>query len=139
MKTEINGIGLRHYAEFVRAAQHRVIVKLGIPEDDDGSFIFVLNWDRYYANPVVLKFSVGDNSCCEHRYFHTDDDLSSYVGSSIDDIEVREMPDEEDESGNVLESDAIIVTTNKGQFTIMNYNAHNGYYGGVSLEIETDS
>ena len=32
----------------------------------------------------------------------------------------------------------LIITTSKGQFTVANYNEHNGYYGGFALIASVD-
>lgn len=90
-----------------------------------------------------LAFSFEDNSktkffdngqtCCEYRYMHTDDNLQDFIGAVFNSVEIREGPEENGEYGESKESEFMIVNTSKGQFTIVNYNEHNGYYGGFSL------
>jgi hypothetical protein len=66
---------------------------------------------------------------CETRWMHTDDDLSVFVGSHFISAEVRDGP--EKRSGWVdIESQFLLITTDLGTATIVNYNEHNGYYGG---------
>lgn len=78
------------------------------------------------------KIGIRDDgqSCCEHRYMTCDDDLSYFVGAYLCDAEVRDGP-KDDESGEPHEQQFLIVTTNKGDFTVANHNEHNGYYGGL--------
>jgi len=80
-----------------------------------------------------LIFWDDGQSCCEHRYMHTDDTLDYYQGSTFNGVDVKSGPEEEDEYGDCKESEFLIVTTSKGQFTVVNYNEHNGYYGGFSI------
>ena len=74
-------------------------------------------------------------SCCEHRYMTTDDDVQSLVGSVIQTIMVKSGPDFEDDY-DVHEQEFLEIQTNKGFITIVNHNEHNGYYGGFSLNIK---
>lgn len=90
--------------------------------------------------------------CCESRYMHSDDKLSYYIGAKllngrIEDVsnsyeKVREFLDhfiktgEESFYTNETECQFLIIDTDKGSFTIANYNEHNGYYSGFNLEFE---
>lgn len=69
-------------------------------------------------------------SCCERRYMHTDDKLEDFVGTRLLGAEVRDGGVEDDEWGDVKESQFLIISTSIGEFTVVNYNEHNGYYGG---------
>ena len=80
----------------------------------------------------------GGRSCCESRWMHTDDELTSFVGSILLGAEVREGPEVESD-WEYKESQFLIVKTSLGEFTIVNYNQHNGYYGGFWLSIESTS
>lgn len=108
----------------IESATGKEIAKLAI-EDDRLKFTFV-------DDSVMSLFDDGQ-SCCERRYMHTDDDLSHYVGATLQDAEVREGPSESGEYGDAKDSAFLIVTTSKGQFTVVNYNVHNGYYGGFAI------
>ena len=81
------------------------------------------------------KMGIRDDgqSCCEHRYMTTDDDLLSFVHSKLLDAEIRNAPEREDEYG-VHEVRFLIVTTSVGQFTLETHNEHNGYYGGFYVQ-----
>ena len=74
-------------------------------------------------------------SCCEHRYMTTDDDVQSLVGSVIQTIMVKSGPDIEVDYDS-HEQEFLEIQTNKGFITIVNHNEHNGYYGGFSLNIK---
>lgn len=91
-------------------------------------------------NQLVFKFSDGtrlrmfDNgqSCCEHRYMVTADDLTEYANTTLLDFELKNAPDEEDQYGE-HEVQFLDVKTSKGVFQMSNHNEHNGYYGGFYI------
>jgi len=66
-------------------------------ENDELRFSFVDD-----SEPIKL-FDDGQ-SCCEHRYMHTDDDLEYYVGATLQGAEVADGPGGEDEYGEEKES-----------------------------------
>lgn len=82
------------------------------------------------------KLSIWDDgqSCCEHRYMHTDDKLKDFIGGKLMDIEVANAPDIVGEYGDAHEVQFLKVKTGKGWFTIETHNVHNGYYGGFSIK-----
>lgn len=94
-------------------------------------------------NELVFTFEDGykmgvfddGQSCCESRWMHTDDKLEDFIDSTLINIEVREGSNWEDD-GDYTESQFLIVTTSLGAFTMVNYNEHNGYYGGFWMECE---
>lgn len=86
-----------------------------------------------FADGYKMRLSDEGQSCCEHRYMHTDDDLDYYIGSTLLDVETKPGPEESLEYGDVKESEFLIITISLGQFTIVNYNEHNGYYGGFLI------
>ena len=82
-----------------------------------------------FTDGTTLSLWDGGQSCCEHRYMNTDDNLDEFVGARFMGAEVR--------AGgawaagyDVEESQFLIVHTSLGEFTVVNYNRHNGYYGG---------
>ena len=79
-----------------------------------------------------LKLFDDGQSCCEHRYMQTDDNLSDFVGATLVSAEVRDVPNEPDEYGE-HEVQFLVVTTSKGDFTMASHNEHNGYYGGFLI------
>lgn len=106
---------------------------------------------------VVLVDRCGQ-SCCEHRYMHTDDDLESLVGETlvgirhggadsktshycgIEDGEIGDGDDDDNEPDycycdGVEEVEFVLIQTNRDSVTIGTYNSHNGYYGGLDLAL----
>lgn len=77
----------------------------------------------------IVLFDDGQ-SCCEHRYMHTDDNLPDFIGAQFLGAKIQDGPTETDECGDPKESQFLIVSTSLGEFTVVNYNEHNGYYGG---------
>ena len=88
--------------------------------------------DIEFEDGSTLRLEDQAQSCCEYRYFHTDDDLTYHVGAKLLDAELRVM-DDQDTNGGCREALALLITTSKGTFTVVAYNEHNGYYGGFDL------
>jgi len=94
---------------------------------------------QVYMKNDVLIFEFDDNtsmkvfdsgqSCCEHRYMMTDDDLSYYKNTKLLKIELRKAPNLE-AVHEEHEVQFLLVTTGLGVFTMATHNVHNGYYGG---------
>jgi len=82
-----------------------------------------------FTDGSAIKISDEGQSCCEHRYMHSDDDIQAFTGANLMGAEVRNAPEIEDEYG-VHEVAFLVVTTSKGAFTVETHNEHNGYYGG---------
>lgn len=100
--------------------------------------ICVDNEDR-----LNIEFEGGGNlliwdsgqSCCEHRYMTTDDDLASFVGAKLVDIEVLDGPNVSEYDG-CHDTQFVRVNTTAGTVTVVTHNEHNGYYGGFELNSE---
>jgi len=88
-----------------------------------------------FADSSKVKLFDDGQSCCEDRYMNTDDELPAFIGAKLMDAEVRDGGSQEDGAG-VKESQFLIVTTSLGQFTVVNYNEHNGWYSGFALICE---
>ena len=94
-------------------------------------------------NELKIRFEDGTGiflvdsgqSCCEARYMNCDDDLSAFIGATLMGGEVKDGPDEEDQYGQAKECQFLVITTNRGPFTVANYNEHNGYYGGFWITV----
>jgi len=93
---------------------------------------------------VVITFEGGEYlrlvdlpTCCESRYFFTDDDLGKAKGCSLVDITVRDVV-QVGERNNYTELEAtfILIKTSGGTFVINAYNEHNGAYSGFNVEVE---
>ncbi len=108
--------------------------------------------DKYYGRKIAavemseerltlsfedgIKIAVWDNgqSCCEHRYMTTDDDVASLVDHNLVRIEAKEGPEEETED-DVHEIVFVEIGTDDGFITVVNHNEHNGCYSGFGLTI----
>ena len=118
----INALGgNRETVEAVQAAMGKTITALSLTDDqlrfefEDGSRLRL--WDN-------------GQSCCESRYMQTDDDLPYYIGAKFVSAEVRDGGSTEDEWGERHEIQFLVVTTDRGTFSMASHNEHNGYYGG---------
>jgi len=86
-----------------------------------------------FEDGTELTFSDEGQSCCEHRYMTTSDDLNSIAGAKFVDVELRDAPSVPDEYGEAHEVQFLVVGTDKGNVTIETHNEHNGYYGGFYI------
>jgi len=92
------------------------------------------------SNILLFTFTSGlqvalwddGQSCCEERYIHTDDDLDQFIGSIFRSIELRGVPDTDDENG-IHEMQFVHINTSVGTLVLETHNIHNGYYGGFSI------
>lgn len=84
----------------------------------------------------VLRLRNCESTCCERRYMHSDDNLKSFLGARLASIEMDSATQRDGEYGDVIEQSFIKVRTTNGDFTVIAYNEHNGYYGGINLEPE---
>lgn len=89
----------------------------------------------HFKDGTGIKIFDDGQSCCEHRYMTTDDDLQSFVNTEFVDLELREAPDQEGEYGEPHEIQFLLVNTKKGTFTVETHNEHNGYYGGFLIVV----
>src|SRR5690349_2643944 len=74
-------------------------------------------------------------SCCEHRYMTTDDSAEDLVGGHLVSVEVKDGPHEDDGDYHVHEVQFLEIKTTKSIVTFASHNEHNGYYGGICLDI----
>lgn len=74
-------------------------------------------------------------SCCEARYITTDDDLRSFAGATLADIDVAEGPTTQVD-GEPHETAFLKVKTSLGDVTFETHNEHNGYYGGIRIKAQ---
>jgi len=85
-----------------------------------------------FADGKGLSLYDDGQSCCEERYMHSDDAIQDFVGAKLLSAETREAPSIECEYGD-HEVQFLVVTTDRGAFTIETHNEHNGYYGGFVI------
>lgn len=120
------GLISRHESS-VRAFANSVGKTISEIEIMDNELLFL------FSDGSKIKLFDGWQSCCEHRYMDTDDSLDDFVGSTLQGATVQAGPTDQKSSTRVDESAFLIVSTSKGQFTMVNYNEHNGNYGGFSI------
>lgn len=89
-----------------------------------------------FENGYRMRIFDDGQSCCEHRYMRTDDDLSYFVGATLLDAELRDGGSQEEEY-ECKDCQFLVVKTSKGEFTVQNYNEHNGYYGGFAIVVRS--
>ena len=116
------------YAESVGVFRQNIDKKIADLEISEEELIFT------FTDGTRMKMFDDGQSCCETRYMHTDDDLKYFVGAQLWNAEVREGPAKQVECGEEEETQFLVITTSKGQFTVVNYNIHNGYYGGFDIK-----
>ena len=112
------------------AAQGKTVSNVAIDpgyNHDDGGLVI----DFIDGTGIVL-FDDG-RSCCENRYVHTDDDLTTFAGAVFNGCEIREAEPIEDDDYGVHEIQFLLVHTSLGVVTVETHNEHNGYYGGFYL------
>ena len=88
-----------------------------------------------FDDGTAIEIFDGGQSCCESRYFTTDDEVLGLVGHTLKDIKLRSAPDEYGEYGDVHEITFLEIATEDGHVTVASHNEHNGYYGGICLAI----
>ena len=107
-----------------QSAVNKVIAEIRADED---SLHFVME------DGTKIKLSDEGQSCCEHRYMTTDDDLSYHVGTELIDSENKDATSIEMEYEE-HEVQFLEVKTSKGVISCANHNEHNGYYGGFYVQ-----
>src|SRR5271165_4208844 len=62
-----------------------------------------------FEDGTATKLYDDGQSCCEHRYMHTDDDLSFYVGATLMGAKIEDGPSVDGEYGESADSQFLIV------------------------------
>jgi hypothetical protein len=78
----------------------------------------------------ALRIWDDGQSCCENRYMTTDDELDTFVGAKVVNLEEVAGPDQEGSYGDSHEQMFVKLQTTAGTITMVTHNEHNGYYGG---------
>ena len=89
----------------------------------------------WFTDGTGIAFWDDGQSCCESRYFRTDDDLARLVGAVFLKAELRDAPGLPDEYGE-HEIQFLDVQTSVGMVQVCAHNEHNGYYGGFSIRVK---
>lgn len=114
--------GNKETVDTVKASLNKTIEKVWLDKEADA-----LNFK--FTDGTGMQLLDDGQSCCEHRYMVTTDDLTEYNNCKLLDIELKDAPEEEDEYGT-HEVQFLDIKTDKGVFQMANHNEHNGYYGG---------
>lgn len=112
-------------AKVLKASIGKTITKLWM--DSNIGHANVLHFA--FEDGSAIKVADDGQSCCEHRYMTTDDDLQYYVGAKLTGMRLADGPSSQ-ESWSYHDIQFLIVSTDKGDFTVETHNEHNGYYGG---------
>lgn len=107
----------------------KVIDSVVLGVDDALHFVF--------QDGSKMKLSDEEGICCERRYMTVDDDLSFCAGSILVGIEIRNASEIEDDE-IYHEIQFVEVMTNRGCFSVVTHNEHNGYYGGFAINIAAE-
>ena len=118
--------GNENSALAVSASLNKVIKTVVLDEGEDELKIT-------FEDGTGIALYDGGQSCCEHRYMATDDDLEYYSGATFLEASITDGPDQEDEYGEPHEIQFLDIKTSKGTFQMSNHNEHNGYYGGFYI------
>jgi hypothetical protein len=86
-------------------------------------------------NEKKVKITDEGQSCCEHRYITTDDDLPYYDGAVLHEVELGEYKSEDSEYDDSHDIQFLELRTSKGVVTFATHNEHNGYYGGFAITL----
>lgn len=85
---------------------------------------------------ILLGISSGQSCCEETGYFMSLDDLDSFIGAEILDLEITDTAYNTHEVNRNIGFDRweggimfVNILTSKGKFQFVTYNLHNGYYG----------
>lgn len=89
-----------------------------------------------FTDGTSIYFSDDGQSCCESRYFTSDDDLEDLVGGTFVFADVVSVSYESDEKGYEDHEIAFLkIQSSTGSVTVEAHNRHNGYYGGFSIRV----
>ena len=95
--------------------------------------------DVLFIDVGSMRITLEDHpSCCEYRYFHSDDNLAMLTGQTLRGVELGEETQKDLDSGNIQDSAFLHIKTNLTTATIACYNEHNGYYGGIYPKVTVD-
>lgn len=112
-----------------KGAMGKTITGLTLGTDDALHFVF--------DDGSKMKLFDDGQSCCENRYMRTDDNLTDFVGAKLLGAEIKEAPPLKDDYGE-HEVEFLEVQTDRGVFTMVSHNEHNGYYGGFSIRADVE-
>lgn len=117
--------------ENLNIAVGKVIDSVVLGVDDALHFVF--------QDGSKMKLSDDEGICCERRYMTVDDDLSFCVGAVLMSVEVKDsLYIDDDMIDDAHEIQFVEVMTNRGCFSVVTHNEHNGYYGGFAINLAAE-
>lgn len=120
--------GTGHGVEVMQRAVGQTIAAVEMRHEGTGHDEADLIWFRM-ADGLELAFWDDGQSCCEQRYMTCDDDLSTFVGAKLVDVEVADGSSTEDDWES-HDTQFLRLHTDAGVIVVCTHNEHNGYYGG---------
>ena len=108
------------------------------------SYNFNQNYDGWIITTEddVIKVGISNSQdCCENwGYVTTMDDPNEFVGSNLINMKITDTALKEIDIPSGSECSVMFVTfsTNKGDFQLVTYNDHNGYYGHDSVVVSKE-
>ena len=111
------------------AAMGKTIVDLRLVPDTDALYFT-------FDDGSQMKVYDDGQSCCETRYMSTDDPLADFIGATLLGAELLDGPTTITEYSEEHETQFLRIKTSVGDFTMVNHNEHNGYYGGFWVVAE---
>lgn len=81
----------------------------------------------------VLRLYDDGQSCCEHRYMEVQSDLQWFENAMFLDAKVVSVHSTDEDDYGFTEVHVLNIFTSVGVIVVVNYNSHNGYYGGFSM------
>ena len=121
---DADALGPRDFMPFVG----KVIAKIGVDKEDTRNFVIEMK------DGTALALRTDEPDCCASHYMTCDDDLKHHVGAKLYDVVVKLVPKcvESEDMHEVMFFD---IVTSKGYITCTSHNEHNGYYGGVGVNL----
>lgn len=105
----------------------------------------IREFQAFEADALAFEFEDGSvlnlvdqgQDCCAHHYVTVEEgELAYYAGAEFRGFGVAKAGTcEEDEWGGCHEIEFLEVHTDRGVLSLAFHNEHNGYYGGISLQV----
>ena len=135
LNLKLKDIIMLNNSELIKNYIDKTIAEVDLNNYDEVEYLQIK-----FTDGTGIQISDNGQYCCEYRYMHTDDELDYYVGSTFTGVELSDGPElEEEKDGDITYHDQqfLKVSTNKGVFTIVTHNKHNGNYGGFNIEVSS--
>lgn len=88
----------------------------------------------YTTDGMVREFKDDGQCCCEDRYMTCNEEgLDYFIGATYLGYDISDFTQEDDVEGYINEAQLLNIRTDRGVFTVVTHNEHNGYYGGFNV------